>query len=62
MAYHFNNRIEIYKEISSGPLPGASGEEIIGRPWADIKTLKGSEYNYEGVIASEQPTRVIVKA
>lgn len=61
MAYHFNNRIKIYKEVSSGPLPGADGEEIIGRPWADIKTLKGSEYNYEGVIASEQPTRFIIR-
>ncbi|WP_413475801.1 hypothetical protein [Staphylococcus equorum] len=47
MAYHFNTRIKIYKEVSSGPLPGADGEEVIARPWADIKTLKGSEYNNE---------------
>ncbi|MDK9854340.1 phage head closure protein [Staphylococcus equorum] len=62
MAYHFNNRIKVYKEVvDQSPIPGASGEEIIGRPWADIKTLKGSEYNYEGVIASEQPTRFIIR-
>lgn len=62
MAYHFNNRIKVYKEVvDESPIPGASGEEIIGRPWADIKTLKGSEYNYEGLIASEQPTRFIIR-
>ena len=40
MAYHFNTRMKIYKEVSSGPLPGADGEEVIVRPWADIKTLE----------------------
>lgn len=32
MAYHFNTRIKVYKEVSSGPLPGANVEEIITRP------------------------------
>ena len=41
MAYHFNTRIKVYKEVvDESPIPGASGEEIIARPWADIKTLK----------------------
>ncbi|SUM67738.1 Uncharacterised protein [Staphylococcus nepalensis] len=32
MTYHFNNRIEIYKEVSAGPYPGMSGKEVIARP------------------------------
>lgn len=47
MGYHFNNRVKVYKEVSSEPLYGSDVEEIITRPQADIKMLKGSEYNNE---------------
>lgn len=61
MAYHFNTRIEIYKEVSSGPYPGMGGKEVIARPWADIKTLKGSEYVVGNITASEEPVRFIIR-
>lgn len=61
MAYHFNTRIEIYKEVSSGPYPGMSGKEVMARPWADIKTLKGSEYVVGNITASEEPVRFIIR-
>ncbi|WP_285325319.1 phage head closure protein [Staphylococcus equorum] len=61
MAYHFNTRIEVYKEVSAGPYPGMDDKEVIARPWADIKTMKGSEYNIGGITASEEPTRFIIR-
>ncbi|MCD8784435.1 phage head closure protein [Staphylococcus xylosus] len=61
MAYHFNTRIKIYKEESTGPFPGDNEEVEIAKPWADVKTMKGSEYNIGGVIASEEPTRFIIR-
>lgn len=32
MGYHFNNRVKVYKEVSSEPLYGSDVEEIITRP------------------------------
>lgn len=61
MAYHFNTRIKIIKEVSTGPYPNDKEEKVIARPWADIKTMKGSEYNIGNVTASEEPTRFIIR-
>ncbi|WP_058625855.1 phage head closure protein [Staphylococcus xylosus] len=61
MAYHFNNRIKIYKEESSGPYPDDFEEVEIAKPWADIKTMKGSEYLLANVTASEEPIRFIIR-
>ncbi|ATH60760.1 phage head-tail adapter protein [Staphylococcus nepalensis] len=61
MAYHFNNRIKIVKEISTGPYPDDKEEKVISSPWADIKTMKGSEYLLNNVTASEEPTRFIIR-
>lgn len=61
MAYHFNNRIKIVKEVSTGPYPDDKEEKVISSPWADIKTMKGSEYLLNNVTASEEPTRFIIR-
>lgn len=61
MAYHFNTRIKIYKQESTGPYPEDYGEVEIAKPWADIKTLKGSEYVVGNITASEEPVRFIIR-
>lgn len=61
MAYHFNTRIKIYKQESTGPYPDDVAEKEIARPWADIKTMKGSEYLLGNITANEEPTRFIIR-
>lgn len=61
MAHHFNTRIKIVKEVSTGPYPDDKEEKVISSPWADIKTMKGSEYLLNNVTASEEPTRFIIR-
>ena len=61
MAYHFNTRVKIVKEVSTGPFPDDKDEKVIAKPWADIKTMKGSEYNLGNVTANEEPTRFIIR-
>ncbi|UXR69061.1 phage head closure protein [Staphylococcus sp. IVB6246] len=61
MAYHFNNRIEIVERVSSGPIPNNFKENVIAKPWADIKTIRGNEYLGSGLTASEIPVRFIIR-
>lgn len=62
MAYHFNNRIEILDIIESdGPEAGMSYEKVVAKPWADIKTLKGSEYIQSDLEVNEEPIRFIIR-
>ncbi|MGX0158280.1 SPP1 family predicted phage head-tail adaptor [Staphylococcus cohnii] len=61
MAYHFNTRVKIVEEVSTGPFPDDKDEKVIAKPWADIKTMKGSEYNLGNVTANEEPTRFIIR-
>ena len=65
MAYHFNTRIEIV-ELRKDPntfLPeaGATKKVTIAKPWADIKTMKGHEYEQWKQTASEEPIRFIIR-
>ncbi|MDT0656290.1 phage head closure protein [Staphylococcus chromogenes] len=61
MAYRFNNRIEIVERVSSGPMPNNFKENVIAKPWADIKTIRGNEYLSSGLTASEIPVRFIIR-
>ncbi|RIO42096.1 phage head closure protein [Staphylococcus nepalensis] len=62
MAYHFNTRIEIFeKQESWGPEAGFSTNVTIARPWADIKTMKGTEYEIWQLTANEAPIRFIIR-
>ncbi|MEX3423425.1 phage head closure protein [Staphylococcus hominis] len=64
MAYHFNNKIEIIEERDD-PNAFMPGENmittVIAKPWADIKTLKGSEYADAGFTINEEPIRFIIR-
>ncbi len=62
MAYHFNTRIEIIEERESeGPEAGGTEQVVIAKPWADIKTMKGTEYDLWQLTANEQPIRFIIR-
>ncbi|WP_416349829.1 phage head closure protein [Mammaliicoccus lentus] len=61
MAYHFNTRIKILKRENAGPYPEDYEEVEIAQPWADIKTMKGSEYVVASVTANEEPIRFIIR-
>ncbi|MEB6260827.1 phage head closure protein [Staphylococcus haemolyticus] len=64
MAYHFNNRIEIIEERED-PNAFMPGEgmiiTVIAKPWAEVKTLKGSEYADAGFTINEEPMRFIIR-
>lgn len=62
MAYHFNTRIEIIEmRESEGPEAGGTEQVVIAKPWADIKTMKGTEYDLWQLTANEQPIRFIIR-
>ncbi|EKU45382.1 phage head closure protein [Staphylococcus massiliensis] len=65
MAYHFNSRIEIIKEVEGDDdfLPGGGGtvDKTIAKPWADVRTIKGSEYADLGTTVNEYPIRFIIR-
>ena len=62
MAYHFNTRIEIIEERDNGgPEAGFYEEVTIAKPWADIKTFKGEEFEIWNLTANEQPIRFIIR-
>ena len=63
MAYHFNNRISIIgitEEINDE----GGFEEIeaeIAKPWADIKTMRASEFEAMGFSVTNVPIRFIIR-
>ena len=64
MAYHFNNKIEVIEERDdpNAFMPGENmTTTVIAKPWADIKTLKGSEYADAGFTINEEPIRFIIR-
>lgn len=62
MAYHFNNRLLIYREVSTSPYPNAPNEENeVTKLWADIKTLKGEEYLKWKTTANKELIRFIIR-
>lgn len=62
MAYHFNNKIEILEvQKSKSPEVGTSKKVSIAKPWADVKTMQGREYEQWKQTASEEPIRFIIR-
>lgn len=63
MAYHFNNRIEITDTVSG--MNDESGfsevEKTIAKPWADIKTMRNTEFESMGFDVTEEPIRFIIR-
>ena len=63
MAYHFNNRISIIgitEEINDeGGFEEVEAE--IAKPWADIKTMRASEFEAMGFTVTNVPIRFIIR-
>lgn len=60
-ALKFDKRISIVKEkVNDGPLPGTT-IQTIANLWADIKTMKGSEYNNFAIGGNIGVSRFIVR-
>lgn len=61
MNLHFKNRIEIVElRPNPGPDPGEQ-ETLFSRAWADIKTMKGSEYNSATMAGNVGKSRFIIR-
>lgn len=61
MAYHFNNRIEVIEVKEDDFMPGVTEKKVIAKPWADVKTMKGKEFNESGGTINEAPIRFIIR-
>lgn len=62
MALNFKHRIEIIEERpNTGPWPGDYETVVIAKPWAAIKTLKGTEYNTATIAGNVGKTRFIIR-
>ena len=60
-SYHFKNRIEIMEmKPNPGPLPGEK-EVLFTKAWADIRTMKGREYNVAKIAGNEGKSRFIIR-
>ncbi|PTL37649.1 phage head closure protein [Alkalicoccus saliphilus] len=61
MAFNFKHRISFMEEIPNpGPDPGTSLQEV-KKAWADIKTMKGSEFNTATMAGNLGVSRFIIK-
>lgn len=62
MALLFKNRIEIVElKANEGPWPGDETEQLFTKAWADIKTMKGSEYNFASLSGNVGKSRFIIR-
>lgn len=62
MAYHFNTRIEITQKVmGNSPYPDDFDIETIAKPWADIKTIRGTESEVWKLTVNEEPIRFIIR-
>jgi|SRR5690625_838000 len=60
-SYHFKNRIEIIElKPNPGPEPG-SNEVLFSKAWADIRTMKGREFNIAKLAGNEGKSRFIIR-
>src|SRR5699024_7509416 len=60
-SYHFKNRIEIMEmKPNPGPEPGET-EVLFSKAWADIRTMKGREYNVAKIAGNEGKSRFIIR-
>lgn len=60
-SYHFKNRIEIVEETSGGILPDDKEEKVFTKAWADIRTMKGTEYNMASHTGNVDTSRFIIR-
>src|SRR5699024_11283177 len=60
-SYHFKNRIEIVEETSGGILPDDKEEKVFTKAWADIRTMKGTEYNTASYTGNVDTSRFIIR-
>lgn len=61
-SYHFKNRIEIIEEKPGGsPLPDDKEEVLFSKAWADIRTMKGREFNIAKLAGNEGKSRFIIR-
>ena len=61
MNLHFKHRIELVElRPNPGPEPGEQ-EIVFARPWAAIKTMKGSEYNIASIAHNTGKSRFIIR-
>jgi len=62
-SYHFKNRIEIVeiKPDYNSPYPDATKEVLFSKAWADIRTMKGREYNIAKLAGNEGKSRFIIR-
>lgn len=63
MAYYFNTRVEIIgeRQYEDSFFPDEVEEYSVAKPWADIRTIKGSEYYEANVTANKIPMRFIIR-
>lgn len=60
-SHHFKNRIEIVEEKPDpSPEPGTI-EVLFSKAWADIRTMKGREYNEAKLAGNEGKSRFIIR-
>ena len=61
MNLHFTKRIEIMElQPNPGPEPGEQ-ETLFTKAWADIKTMKGSEYDSATIAGNVGKSRFIIR-
>lgn len=62
-SYHFKNRIEIIEErpVKDSPYPDETEEVLFSKAWADIRTMKGREYNVAKIAGNEGKSRFIIR-
>lgn len=63
MAYFFDNSIKIigYENGVNDEGTYTEIEKVIARPWADVRTMKGREFESMGFTVNEQPIRFIIR-
>lgn len=63
MAYFFDNSIKIigYENGVNDEGSYTEIEKVIARPWADVRTMKGREFESMGFTVNEQPIRFIIR-
>lgn len=60
-SHHFKNRIEIIeRRPNDGPEPGEQ-ETLFTKAWADIKTMRGSEYDSATIAGNIGISRFIIR-
>lgn len=62
-SYHFKNRIEIIeiRPVRDSIYPDEVEEVLFSKAWADIRTMKGREFNIAKLAGNEGKSRFIIR-